>query len=218
MNTALTSSAMERDLREADLVVREGRFQRWLALIAGLSSVLSGVEVSYEHYKGSYSRRIMYSPVVLSSALLGAGLWAFRSRRAARTVLPAVSALTLIDCAAGFYFHIRGISRKPGGWRLPVVNIVMGPPICGPLLFGTSAYLGMIAFFLRREDDCGGGGLPRPANPDHWITALPIPHETIGWEQNLREGRFQKHMATAAALSALRLRGLVLALQKQFPI
>jgi hypothetical protein len=203
VNTALTPSDLKRDLREADLLLREGRFQRWLALIAGLSSVLSGVEVSYEHYKGSYSRRIMYTPVVLSAALLGAGVWAFRSRRAARTVLPAVSALTLIDCAAGFYFHIRGISRKPGGWRLPIVNIVMGPPICGPLLFGTSAYLGMIAFFLRREDSPDQGGLPRPANPNHWITILPVQHETIGWEQDLREGRFQKHMATAAAVSAL---------------
>lgn len=203
MNTPLTSSGLKTDLQEADLLIREGRFQRWLALIAGLSSVLSGVEVSYEHYKGSYSRRIMYSPVVLSGALLDAGVWAFRSRRAARTVLPAVSLLTLMDSAAGFYFHIRGISRKPGGWRLPIENIVMGPPICGPLLFGTSAYLGMIAFFLRREDDPGKGGLPRPANPDHWIKILPVSHENIGWDQDLREGRFQKHLATAAAMSAL---------------
>jgi len=35
--------------------IREGRFQRSLALIAGLSSILSGLEVTYEHYRGSYS-------------------------------------------------------------------------------------------------------------------------------------------------------------------
>ncbi len=206
LSTLPAGGEVQRDLAEADLLIREGRFQRWLALIAGLSSLLSGVEVSYEHYKGSYSRRIMYTPVVLSAALLGAGVWAFRSRRAARTVLPAVSMLTLLDCAAGFYFHVRGIARKPGGWRLPITNIVMGPPMCGPLLFGTSAYLGMVAFFLRRDDDPGAGGMPRPANPHHWIKgvkALPILDEKIGWEQDLREGRFQKHMATAAGISAL---------------
>ena len=43
----------------------------------------------------------------------------------------------------GFYFHIRGIQRKPGGWRLPMTNMIMGPPIFAPLLFGTSAYLGL---------------------------------------------------------------------------
>src|SRR5579863_8075300 len=88
----------EQGVKDIDLHVREGRFQRWLALAAGLSSALSGLEVGYEHYRGSYSRRVMYTPVILSTALFGAGLWAFRSSRAAKTVLPAVSALTLADC------------------------------------------------------------------------------------------------------------------------
>jgi hypothetical protein len=35
--------------------IREGRFQRSLALVAGLSSLPSGFEVAYEHYRGSYS-------------------------------------------------------------------------------------------------------------------------------------------------------------------
>ena len=91
---------LEWGAQEIDARVREGRFQRWLALAAGLSSALSGLEVGYMHYRGSYSRRVMYTPVILSASLLGAGVWAFCSRRAARTVLPAVSALTLADCAS----------------------------------------------------------------------------------------------------------------------
>ena len=105
--------------RQVDARVREGRFQKWLALVAGLSSALGGLEVSYMHYRGSYSRRIMYTPVVLGVALLGAGVWAFRSGRIAKTVLPAVSGLTLLDCAIGTYFHVRGIQRKPGGCACP---------------------------------------------------------------------------------------------------
>ena len=106
----------------ADEHIREGRFQRSLSLLAGLSSVLSGLEVAYEHYRGSYSRRIMYTPVILSGGLLAAGVWAFNSKRAAQTVLPVVSLLTLADGAIGFVFHVRGIHRKPGGWRVPVTG------------------------------------------------------------------------------------------------
>ena len=196
--------------------VREGRFQRWLALAAGLSSALSGLEVGYLHYRGSYSRRVMYTPVILSAALLGAGVWAFRSRQVAKTVLPAVSALTLVDCAIGTYFHIRGIQRKPGGWRLPMTNIVMGPPVFGPLLFGTSAYLGMIASFLRREDGSGEAGFPRPAHAKHWA-ATPHGSARQHW---LGTGPARRPISKAHGdcdrdLGFLqRVRGLLLPLQK----
>lgn len=196
-----SESALERDLEAADLHVREGRFQRWLALAAGLSSVLSGLEVSYEHYKGSYSRPVMYTPLILSGALTLAGTAAFFSRRAARTLLPATSVITLADSAIGFYFHVQGIRRKPGGWRLPVVNIVMGPPIFAPLLFGTSAYLGLVATFLRRGDD-KGDMIPRAAHERHWAASLSGKHETIDAAQDLREGRFQQHMVVATIAAA----------------
>src|SRR5436309_15862426 len=71
--------------------IREGRFQRSLSLIAAFSSLLSGLEVTYEHYVGSYSQRIMYTPVLISPVLLIAGIWGVFSRWAARTVLPIVS-------------------------------------------------------------------------------------------------------------------------------
>jgi hypothetical protein len=180
---------IENDLAEIAVRVREGRFQSWLSLIAGMSSALSGLEVGYMHYRGSFSRRVMYTPLILSAALFGAGIWAFRSHRAAKTVLPAVSALTLVDCAIGSYFHIRGIHRKPGGWRLPLTNVAMGPPIFAPLLFGTSAYLGLVASFLQRGD------VPGEAD-------LRIPGLLDDFQRNVRKGRFQKHMAAATALSA----------------
>ena len=133
--------------------LRNGCFQRSLCLIVATTSVASGLEVGYEHYKGSYSNPVMYTPVVLSGALAGVGLLGAFSRVAARTVLRWVSVATLADGIIGFFFHVRGVARKPGGWRLPVTNIVMGPPIFAPLLFGTSAYLGLMASYLRREED-----------------------------------------------------------------
>ena len=180
--------------------IREGRFQRSLALLAGLSSVLSGLEVTYEHYRGSYGQRVMYSPVVLSPALLVAGIWGYRDRRAARTVLPAVSTLVLADSIIGFGFHVRGIRRKPGGWRLPIVNLVMGPPVFAPLLFGLSGYLGLLATFLRREDAPRDSSLHRPLGPvQAWIDMRPAAVRTRSWTQDIREGRFQKHLAASTA-------------------
>jgi hypothetical protein len=163
--------------------IRTGRFQRGLALLAGLSSLLAGLEVAYEHYKGSYGQRVMYTPVILSGALAGAGISGFFSRWAAKNLLRIVSIITLLDSVIGFGFHVRGIHRKPGGWRLPVTNIVMGPPIFAPLLFGITAYLGLIASFMRREGDTK-------------VTA------GIGWSAEIGEGRFQKHLAVMTILSA----------------
>jgi hypothetical protein len=172
----------------------EGCFQRSLCLVVAATSVASGLEVGYEHYKGSYSNPVMYTPVVLSGALAGSGLLGVVSGRCARTVLRWVSVITLVDGIIGFFFHIRGVARKPGGWSLPVTNIVMGPPIFAPLLFGTSAYLGLMASYLRREEDLhelGGrirefaGGLA-PGKSD--------------WRTNLRYGRFQKHLSAVTVL------------------
>ncbi len=174
--------------------------------MTAFASLMSGLEVSYEHYRGSYSKRIMYTPVVLSAALTGAGVAGFFSRWAAKSLLRVVSAFTLADCAIGFYFHVRGIQRKPGGWRLPMVNMIMGPPVFAPLLFGTSAYLGLIASFLRREED-----LPATlaASNDHVESSLArvLPEElsrdVISAEQDLREGRFRTQVAIVTGVSAL---------------
>jgi len=189
-----------------DRHIREGRFQRSLALIAGLASALSGLEVLTEHYRGSYSQRIMYSPIILSPALLIAGVWAAFSRSAARWLLPVVSLLTILDGTVGFVFHVRGVARKPGGWRVPVFNVIMGPPVFAPLLFALSGYLGLIATFLRREDDPPASDTAKTTAPEPaWATWLPwrITREAISTEQHIREGRFQKQLAAAAAISAL---------------
>ena len=165
--------------------IQDGRFQRSLALVTAASSLVSGLEVSYEHYKGSYSNLIMYTPVLLSGAVTGAAVAGFFSRRAAQTVMRWTSAATLADGIIGFGFHIRGIQRKPGGWRVPIINIVMGPPIFAPLLFGTAAYLGFMASYLRREED------PKEIGDSRYAS---------GWRRELHEGKFQKHLCVVAAV------------------
>ncbi len=186
------------DLYAVDHRIREGRFQKWLSLITALSGILSGLEVSYEHYRGSYSRRVMYTPVILSGALTVAGFWGAVSGWAARTVLRGVSGVTLLDSVIGFYFHVRGIARKPGGWDIPIINMVMGPPIFAPLLFGVAAYLGLVASYLRRVEP----GLPSQSSKGLWARLPMGEHFRPTWRQEIREGRFQKHMAAATLVSA----------------
>lgn len=172
--------------------LREGCFQRSLCFVVAITSVASGLEVGYEHYKGSYSNPVMYTPVALSGALAGAGLWGVFSRSAACTILRWVSVATLSNGIIGFVFHVRGVARKPGGWRLLVTNIVMGPPIFAPLLFGTSAYLGLIASYLRREEDLRAPEKDTPANSGSMPTKTD-------WRTDLNNGRFQKHLSAVTA-------------------
>ena len=185
--------------------IHEGRFQRSLSLLTAATSVFSGLEVAYEHYRGSYSRRVMYTPVILSVVLAIAGVAAFFSRRAARTVLRFAAAVTLVDAGVGFYFHVRGIQRKPGGWRLPMTNMIMGPPIFAPLLFGTSAYLGLVASYLQREDANAIENGSRKGT-DTWLARLLPPRagrELISEEQDIREGAFQRQVTNITGISAL---------------
>lgn len=183
--------------------IREGRFQRSLSLMTAATSVISGLEVAYEHYRGSYSRRVMYTPVILSVLLGAAGVAGFFSRRMARTVLRLVSAITLVDAGVGFYFHVRGIYRKPGGWRLPMTNMIMGPPIFAPLLFGTSAYLGLIASYLQREE--AGGDVSTTGKDTFLSMLLPSGEDRalLSVEQDVREGKFQRQVAIVTGISAL---------------
>lgn len=201
--TTLSLAHPVKDLEIVSNAIREGRFQRSLALLTAGTSIVSGLEVAYEHYRGSYSRRVMYTPVILSVLLAVAGIAGFFSRRAARTVLRLVSSVTLIDALIGFYFHVRGIKRKPGGWRLPMTNMIMGPPIFAPLLFGTSAYLGLIASYLQREDSAA----PSSTSGKDTFLARLLPSNTgrdlLSEEQDLREGRFQRQVAIVTGISAL---------------
>jgi hypothetical protein len=82
---------------------------------------------------------------------MAAGIGAMTSRRLANTALPSVSALALMDGAIGFFYHARGIVRRPGGVKKPLYNTLYGPPIFAPLLFAACGFLGLMASLLRRE-------------------------------------------------------------------
>ena len=194
---ALVSLLPEPFRGSAELVLRhiqQGAFQRSMTLLVAGTSVVSGMEVSYEHYRGSYSNPVMYTPVILSGVLAVAAGAGFFSRRMATTWMRYASYATLADGIIGFGFHVRGIARKPGGWRLPIFNLVMGPPLFAPILFGTSAYLGVIASYLQREEDLGIRSKVIEAG-----TRLRTPD----FRDDIRTGRFQKHLCVVTAIGTV---------------
>ena len=62
-----------------------------------------------------------------------------------------MSALAILDGGVGFFYHARGVLRRPGGLKKPLYNIVYGPPIFAPLLFAACGVLGLFACLMRRE-------------------------------------------------------------------
>ena len=133
--------------------VSHGRFERSLSGLTALSAILVCGEVYYEHYKGSFGNKLMWSPIIVTPPLVAAGVAGVFSRRAAKTVLPLAAAAYVLTGLVGTGLHIRGVGRKPGGWseKYAAYNVVMGPPVVAPGLFAMVGGMGLLAAILRRE-------------------------------------------------------------------
>jgi hypothetical protein len=130
---------------------RRGRAQKLLSAATAVSALPLGFEIYVNHYGGSFGNKWMWTPVVLSPALSAAGAAGVVSERAAKTVLPALSAVFLLDGAAGVFFHLRGAYRKPGGFREATYNFVQGPPALAPGSLAMIGGMGLAAALSRRE-------------------------------------------------------------------
>ena len=148
MRTAMRSERLGRRWWDN---VRRGRMQRTLAALTAVSALPLGLEIYFEHFRGSFGDKWMWTPVALSPVLSAAGAAGVRSERAARTVLPAVSALYCADGLIGVITHVRGVARKPGGFREPLYNVVMGPPLLAPGSLALVGGMGLAAAAFGRE-------------------------------------------------------------------
>lgn len=131
--------------------LRRGRVQRSLAGATAASALPLGLEIYFEHFRGSFGDKWMWTPVVLSPALAAAGVAGMRSEHAARTWLPALSALYCLDGLIGVYTHVQGVRKRPGGFSEPLYNIVMGPPLLAPGSLALVGGMGLVAAAARRE-------------------------------------------------------------------
>jgi len=131
--------------------LRRARLQRVLAGATAFSAMPLGLEIYFEHFRGSFGDKWMWTPVALSPLLTAAGVAAVRSPRAATTVLPAVSALYCLDGLIGLYTHVQGVRKRPGGFGEPLYNIVMGPPLLAPGSLAMVGGMGLASALAARE-------------------------------------------------------------------
>jgi len=131
--------------------IRDGRVQKLLAATAAMSAPALGAEIYFEHYKGSFGDKWMWTPLVLTPPLTAAGIAGFFSEKAARRALPAVSALYFLDGLAGIVTHLQGVRKRPGGLREAHYNLVMGPPLLAPGSLCLVGALGVAAAIVKRE-------------------------------------------------------------------
>lgn len=131
--------------------IRHGRFERMLSGLSAVAAAVTGAEIYFEHDRASFGNKWMWLPIALTPPMVLAGIAGIFNRRAAKTALPAVSALIVANGMQGTYLHVRGMLRKPGGWSQAVYNIEMGPPLMAPLLVTVVGGMGLLAAILRRE-------------------------------------------------------------------
>ncbi|HEY5354317.1 MAG TPA: hypothetical protein VIK57_17850 [Streptosporangiaceae bacterium] len=132
--------------------VAHGRFERSLAGLTAVAAIVTTSEIYIEHYKASFGNKMMWSPIIVTPPLAVAGIAGVFSKKWAKTALPVTAAIYSITGLAGEYFHIRGVARKPGGFKLASYNLPMGPPISAPGLMAMVGGMGLLAALLRRED------------------------------------------------------------------
>jgi len=124
-----------------------------VAIVTGVSALLSGFEAFYSHYKNNFRYLAQWTPIIVAPLLAGTAFASTKSRRVAATALPAMSIVAAADSAVGFFYHARGVLRRPGGSKRLLYNILYGPPIFAPLLFGAAGMLGLLASLLRRRQE-----------------------------------------------------------------
>lgn len=131
--------------------VETGRFERSLAGLTAVGSVVTAVEIYFEHDSASFGNKLMWIPVVLGPVGAVAGVAGVFSQRWAKTALPLASVIIVANGVQGTYLHARGIHQKPGGFKNFRYNMEMGPPLLAPLLVTVIGGMGILAAILRRE-------------------------------------------------------------------
>jgi hypothetical protein len=132
--------------------VAHGRFERSLSGLTAFAALITTAEVYFEHYKASFGNKWMWSPILVTPPVVVAGIAGVFSKRWAKSWLPMTAAVYAADGLLGQYFHARGVSRRPGGWRNASYNVPMGPPIAAPGLMSIVGAMGLLAAVLRREN------------------------------------------------------------------
>ena len=121
---------------------------RIVILFVSLAFLLIGIQVTLFHYRQNFHNKAMWLPVISAPIYFVVGLvltwynatWLHQLF----IVLMWIGAVTGL---IGFYFHVRGVRLRVGGWALR--NVLIGPPIVLPVVFTAISGLGLIALYWK---------------------------------------------------------------------
>lgn len=122
------------------------RFNHSSSLLA--LSVLTDSAV--EHYRGSFENKAMFTPLVVASLSLFAGLHGGHDRRAkSHPFRHGIYALAISTGLAGTAFHVYNVTKRAGGWSWN--NLFYAAPLGAPTALLLSGGLGAIGERLRDQ-------------------------------------------------------------------
>ena len=151
MSASSRLGKLARDVGVIQEEVRHGRLRYTVSLLAAFAAITSGFEAYSQHQRGAYNDWLMWTPVYLTPPMVVASIASMVNARIGRLLLPWLSLAMAVDGIVGFYEHAKGINRLPGGYRLAIYNVTMGPPLFAPLFFLSVGLLGWLATVLRPE-------------------------------------------------------------------
>jgi hypothetical protein len=119
-------------------------FARLYMLLVALAFAVVGLQVLLFHWRAAFRRLTMYGPVLLAPVIVVAGVvGALKRDGPLGWIVFAVFALGIVDGLVGIVEHLRGISRRIGGFSLR--NLMSGPPPLLPVAFMALALTGALA-------------------------------------------------------------------------
>lgn len=132
-----------------------------MLLLAAVNEVFLAFDIYLAHNLNGTIRTREWIPIIFGAVagvlLLGAGLLAFRNRRAASIIATVVLVASIIVGLLGAYFHImRGVRpAAPLGERVTIPLLVWAPPVIGPLIFSLAGLWGVSAAWAEQPPDSG---------------------------------------------------------------
>lgn len=121
---------------------------RLMILLVGVAYLMISIQVTLLHYRQNFRHPAMWLPV-LGGPIIGicAGLLALFNLHLLVGLFIILLWIVLIAGVIGFYYHLRGVGQRVGGYGMN--NILVGPPIVLPLMLSALALFGLFAVNWR---------------------------------------------------------------------
>lgn len=121
---------------------------RVLLLAVSAMFLVIFLQVTMLHYRQNFRSAPMWSPVVETPLIaLVAAVAAFINSTILLQVTGALLIIGVVSGLGGFYYHVRGVGERVGGYHLN--NFLIGPPVMLPLTISAISALGLFALYWR---------------------------------------------------------------------